>query len=62
MEYKIWLSPSELEIEYGFSKSNQGKMRMKKLIPFSKVGSYIRYNRELINKWLSDHHVMDSTS
>jgi len=43
---KRWLTPTELEAEYGFSKSTQAKMRMisnKYTIPFSKVGKFIRY-------------------
>lgn len=57
---KRWLNPSELEIEYGFSKSTQSKMRMVSNgsdIPFSKIGKYIRYDRVAIDKWLEDHQV-----
>ena len=58
---KRWLSPDDLEQEYGFSKSTQAKMRMvssKSTIPFSKIGGkYIRYNRYLIEQWLEDHQV-----
>lgn len=58
---KRWLSPDELEIAYGFSKSTQGKMRMasnSSTIPFSKLGSkYIRYDRVAIDKWLEQHKV-----
>ena len=58
---KRWLSPSELETEYGFSKSTQAKMRMadnNSTIPFSKIGGkYIRYDRIEIDKWLEDHQI-----
>ena len=58
---KRWLSPDELEQEYGFSKSTQAKCRMQKnnsTIPFSKIGGkYIRYDRALIDQWLEDHQV-----
>lgn len=57
---KKWLSPAELEAEYGFSRNNQSKMRMQSNnsnIPFSKVGRYIRYNRDAINIWLQNHQV-----
>lgn len=57
---KRWLSPSELENEYGFSKSTQAKMRMlhsSSTLPFSKVGKFIRYDRIAINKWLEEHQV-----
>ena len=58
---KRWLSPDDLEEEYGFSKSTQSKMRMQSsssTIPFSKVGGkYIRYDRVAIDKWLEEHQV-----
>lgn len=58
---KRWLSPDDLEMEYGFSKSTQGKMRMIKnnsTIPFSKIGGkYIRYDRFAIDNWLENHQV-----
>lgn len=54
---KQYLSPDELAEEYGFSKSTQAKYRMSRKIPFSKIGKYIRYNREEINKWLANNRV-----
>lgn len=58
---KRWLSPDELEAEYGFSKSVQGKMRMasnRSTLPYSKIGGkFIRYDRVAIDKWLEDHQV-----
>lgn len=57
---KRWLSPAELEAEYGFSKSTQAKMRMassSSSIPFSKIGKYVRYDRIAIDKWLENHQV-----
>lgn len=58
---KRWLSPDNLQEEYGFSKSSQAKMRMisnSSSIPFSKIGGkYIRYDRLLIDQWLEDHQV-----
>ena len=58
---KRWLSPADLEAEYGFSQSTQAKMRMASSgsnIPFSKIGrKYIRYDRELIDRWLEEHQV-----
>ncbi len=58
---KRWLNPSELETEFGFSKSSQAKMRMasnNSTIPFSKIGGkFIRYDRIAIDKWLEDHQV-----
>lgn len=59
---KRWLSPEELQEEYGFSKSTQAKMRMastKLKIPFAKIGGkFIRYDRYEIDKWLELHKVV----
>ena len=60
LENKRWLTPSELEAEYGFSKSSQAKMRMasnSSTIPFSKVGNFVRYDRYAIDAWLEEHQV-----
>lgn len=58
---KRWLTPEDLEVEYGFSKSAQAKMRMasnSSTIPFIKIGSkYVRYDRLAIDKWLEEHEV-----
>lgn len=59
---KRWLTPDELEAEYGFSKSTQAKMRMnisKCQIPFYKINSkYIRYDRIEIDEWIKKHKVL----
>ncbi len=57
LEKKEWLTPDELFEEYKFSKSTQAKYRMERKIPFSKIGRYVRYNREEINKWLELNRV-----
>lgn len=58
---KRWLSPDDLALIYGFTKSTQAKMRMasnESTIPFSKIGGkYIRYDRIEIDKWLESHQV-----
>jgi len=62
---KRWLSPSELQEEYGFSKSTQAKMRMahsSSTLPFSKVGKFIRYDRYLIDAWLEEHQMQGVAS
>ena len=60
-EKKRWLSPDDLEQEYGFSKSSQSKMRMsshRSTLPYSKIGAkYVRYDRLLIDAWLEEHQV-----
>ncbi len=59
--YKRWLNPSDLEAEYGFSKSTQAKMRMSSnasTIPFTKIGGkFILYDRILIDQWLENHQI-----
>ena len=57
LEQNNWLTPAQMELEYFFSKSRQAMLRMEKKIPYSKIGSYIRYSREAINKWLEDASV-----
>lgn len=52
-----WFTPQGLEDYYGFSKSRQARLRMERKIPFSKIGSYIRYSREAINKWLDEARI-----
>ncbi len=54
---KRWLNPKELYEVYGFTESNQGKLRMKRAIPFSKIGNYIRYDRIEIDKWIESNAV-----
>ncbi len=61
---KRWLTPSDLETEYGFSKSTQAKMRMTShpsAIPFSKVGKFIRYDRHRIDEWLEKNQIQGDT-
>lgn len=57
-EQKRWLTPKELKEEYLFSLDNQARMRMKKIIPYNKIGKYVRYDRIEIDKWLENHAVV----
>lgn len=54
---KRWLNPEGLEEELVITTSTQAKMRMKKMIPYSKVGKFIRYDRLKINEWLEKHDI-----
>ena len=61
---KRWLNPAEFADEFSISKSTQSKMRMasnNSSLPFSKVGKFVLYDREKINKWLEDHQVRGAT-
>lgn len=57
-ENKRWLTPKDLEIEQKIMRSTQAKYRMKRLIPFSKIGKFIRYDRYEIDKWLESNKVV----
>lgn len=52
-----WIDPSEFEIRYGFKKSTQAKYRMLGLIPFAKIGKFIRYDAREIEAWIASHRV-----
>lgn len=55
-----WLTPKQLEAEYGISQGTQYKMRMRKNyenldnmpIPFAKVGKRVLYYKKDIENWL----------
>ncbi len=55
---KRWLTPKDLFDEFLIGLQTQAKMRRDKRIPYSKVGKFIRYDREAINEWLEDHAVV----
>ena len=57
IEPKRWLTPKELQEEYGFGISNQAKLRMDRKIPYSKVGHWIKYDRLEIDKWLESNKI-----
>jgi hypothetical protein len=54
---KRWLTPTDLQKEYGFGLSSQSKLRSAKKIPFSKMGRYIRYDRFEIDKWIENNKI-----
>ncbi len=55
---KEWLSPIELETEFGIKRSTQNKMRMKGVLPYSKIGKFVRYSRTKINQMFVDAEVI----
>lgn len=59
---KRFLTPDELLEEYGFGKKWQDKMRSKKLIPFIKLGGYVRYDRQELDRWIEKHSVVSEES
>jgi len=56
-EYIEWLTPQDLENQLGIKKSTQAKLRMKRLLPFSKFGKFIFYDRNEIDKYLMSHKI-----
>jgi predicted site-specific integrase-resolvase len=55
---KDWLNPKEVKNEYGLSISTLAKWRMsKKFLKFSKIGKYIKYQREDIEALLNNNIV-----
>jgi len=54
---KMWLTPPELQEEFGISLSTQSKMRVARKIPYHKISKYVRYKREDINKMFDDGKV-----
>ena len=58
---KRWLTPKNLESEFGIARSTQAKLRMEGKIPYSKIGNkFIRYDRREIDKWLEAHKVVSA--
>jgi len=56
-EKKEWLTPNELQEEYGFGKSTQNQYRMARKIPYHKISRFIRYRRREIDAWIDAHKV-----
>ena len=55
---KEWLSPKEVNQEFGFSVSTLAKYRMNnKGINYAKIGKYIKYKRADIEIFLNDNLV-----
>jgi hypothetical protein len=58
LEKKDWLSPVEVNKEFGFSVSTLAKYRMSnKYLKFSKIGKYIKYKRSDIIDFLEAHTI-----
>ena len=56
-EYIEWLTPDDLEKELHIKKSTQAKLRMRRLLPFSKFGKFVYYNRQEIDQLLAKHKI-----
>ena len=56
-EQPIWLSPKELFEQFGIALPTQAKYRMKKSIPYNKIGSKIFYKLSDIHRWIDNAKV-----
>ena len=45
---------------YGIAEQTQSKLRMKRAIPYIKVGRFVRYARAELDKWLINHTVVSA--
>lgn len=50
-----WISPKQFFEEFDIALSTQAKMRKNKVLPFSKIGGFVFYDREKINKVFEEH-------
>ncbi len=49
---KDYLTPDEVERLYGFKKTTQAKWRMQGLIPYRRIGRFVRYNHQELKEWI----------
>ena len=55
---KEWLTPKEVNKEFGFSVSTLAKWRMNNLhLSYSKIGKYVKYQRSVIVEFLEAHTI-----
>ena len=52
-----WITPKELNAEYGFGLSTQAKLRMDNKIPYYKIGHFIKYDRVEVDLWIKSNKV-----
>ena len=53
-----WYDPKGLTHKYGFSRSRQSVLRANGMIPFYKIGRWIRYKESDIDAWLDEHKMV----
>lgn len=54
---KRWLTIKDFEEEFGVASSTQAKMRRDKVLPYSKLGGFVFYDRNAIDKVLENHTI-----
>jgi len=55
---KKWLTPFELELEFGIKEQTQKEKRRNNELPYHKFGRFIYYKREDIDALFEDHKVV----
>ena len=55
---KRWLSVKEFQEEFGIAQSTQAKMRKEKVLPYTKIGNFVFYDRNKIDEVFEKHCVM----
>jgi len=55
---KRWLNSAELSTVYDISISTQCRWRDKGILPYSKIGKVIRYDREAVDRMFDKHTVV----
>ena len=53
-----WLNPLKFYEKYEVTESTQAKWRMKKIIPYIKVGRFIWYDQQDLDKWFVEHKIV----
>lgn len=53
-----WMTPEEVLSDFHISIRNQHRLRQEKLIPYSKVGRLVRYDRNELDKWLEQNCIV----
>ena len=53
----MWINPDQLYIRFGIALPTQAKYRMKKKIPYHKIGSKIFYKLSEIHEWIDSAKV-----
>ena len=57
-QQKEWLDAKDMFEEFSISKSTQAKMRMAKILPYHKIGKFVKYKRSDINEMFNDAKVV----
>ena len=55
---KRWLTPKDFEVEFGINTKEQAKKRSKKVLPYSKIGGFVYYDRNEIEKLLENSRIV----